>query len=249
MYYLDQALKISSKQKDNFHFSLAKDAKAALYLDNKNYSQALILSKEALKTNQLSQLQMAECQNYGTISTIYTELKTFDSALVYAKKGFKMAAGFEKASIVRECAKNLSTIYENKKNADSALKYFKIYFNITDSLKTESQLRGIAQKEFIFEKQNQEQLRAKEQLVAQTKLEKQKQINLIVIIASVLLSILLLISIINFYQKQKANALVLKQKKLLEEKNKEIIDSINYASRIQRSLMPTEKYITKHLNK
>ena len=54
---------------------------------------------------------------------------------------------------------------------------------MTDSLKTESQLRGIAKKEFIYEKQNQEQLRAKENLIAQTKLEKQKQINLIVIIA------------------------------------------------------------------
>ena len=92
-------------------------------------------------------------------------------------------------------------------------------------------------------------LRAKEQLLAQTKLEKQKQINLIVVIASVLLSLLLIISIVNFYQKKKANSLVLKQKKLLEEKNKEIIDSINYASRIQRSLMPTEKYINKYLNK
>ena len=31
----------------------------------------------------------------------------------------------------------------------------------------------------IYEKQNQEQLRAKENLIAQTKLEKQKQINLV----------------------------------------------------------------------
>ena len=229
MLFLDKALKISSKQKDNFHFSLATDAKAEIYLDNKNYSQALNLSKEALKINQASQLQIAACQNYGTISTIYTQLKTYDSALVYANKGYKMAMMFEKASIVKECAKNLSTIYEVRKDADSALKYFKIYFNMTDSLKTESQLRGIAKKEFIY--------------------EKQKQINLIVIIASILLALLLIISVVNFYQKQKANALLLKQKKLLEEKNKEIIDSINYASRIQRSLMPTEKYINKHLNK
>ncbi len=32
------------------------------------------------------------------------------------------------------------------------------------------------------------------------------------------------------------------------EKNKEITDSIKYAKRIQESLMPTEKYIEKHLN-
>lgn len=246
-YCLDQALKISAKEKDNFHFSLATDAKATLYLDNKNYMQALILSKEALKINEQSKLQFAVCQNYGTISTIYTKLKTYDSALVYAKKGFRMALVFEKATIVKECAKNLSTIYENRKNADSALKYFKIYFSITDSLKTEGQLRGIAQKEFLYEKQNQENLRFKEQLLAETKLEKQKHIVVIVLVASILLLILLLIGVINYKQKQKANAQVLVQKKLLEEKNKEVADSINYASRIQKSIMPDEVVINEIL--
>jgi len=38
------------------------------------------------------------------------------------------------------------------------------------------------------------------------------------------------------------------QKRLLEEKQKEIIDSITYAKRIQRSLLPTEKYIDRILN-
>ncbi|HWY10174.1 MAG TPA: tetratricopeptide repeat protein [Bacteroidia bacterium] len=44
------------------------------------------------------------------------------------------------------------------------------------------------------------------------------------------------------------NKLVEAQKELIEEKNKDIIDSITYARRIQTSLLPTEKYITKSLN-
>jgi len=39
------------------------------------------------------------------------------------------------------------------------------------------------------------------------------------------------------------------QKKLVEEKNKEIVDSINYAKRIQQAQLPTEKYIEKSLEK
>jgi two-component system NtrC family sensor kinase len=39
------------------------------------------------------------------------------------------------------------------------------------------------------------------------------------------------------------------QKHLLEEKQKEILDSIRYAKRIQTSLLPTESYITSRLNK
>jgi adenylate cyclase len=40
-----------------------------------------------------------------------------------------------------------------------------------------------------------------------------------------------------------------KQKEEIEEKNKDITDSIHYARRIQQSLMPTEKYILKHLDR
>ena len=39
------------------------------------------------------------------------------------------------------------------------------------------------------------------------------------------------------------------QKNIVEEHQKEIIDSITYARRIQRSLLPTEKYIEKNMNR
>jgi len=39
------------------------------------------------------------------------------------------------------------------------------------------------------------------------------------------------------------------QKQLVEEKQKEILDSIHYAKRIQQSLMPTDKYIERNVTK
>ena len=38
-----------------------------------------------------------------------------------------------------------------------------------------------------------------------------------------------------------------KQKEMVEEKQKEILDSIHYAKRIQRALLPTEKYFEKNI--
>ena len=48
---------------------------------------------------------------------------------------------------------------------------------------------------------------------------------------------------------EERTAEVVMQKHLLEEKNKEVMDSITYARRIQQSLMPTEKYISRILGK
>ena len=39
------------------------------------------------------------------------------------------------------------------------------------------------------------------------------------------------------------------QKQIVDEHQKSIIDSITYARRIQQSLLPTEKYIEKNLNR
>jgi adenylate cyclase len=42
---------------------------------------------------------------------------------------------------------------------------------------------------------------------------------------------------------------IMRQKEAIEEKNKSIIDSINYAKKIQESLLPTEKYMEKVFGK
>ena len=50
-------------------------------------------------------------------------------------------------------------------------------------------------------------------------------------------------------QKKRANAEILLQKQIIEAKNEAITDSIHYARRIQQSLLPTEKYIQRSLDR
>ena len=42
---------------------------------------------------------------------------------------------------------------------------------------------------------------------------------------------------------------MLLQKEIIEEKNKDITASITYAKRIQQSLLPTDRYIEKNMNR
>jgi hypothetical protein len=53
----------------------------------------------------------------------------------------------------------------------------------------------------------------------------------------------------SYLQKQKANLEITIQKNVIEEKQKEILDSIRYAKRIQNALITSEKYISKNLDK
>jgi len=77
-------------------------------------------------------------------------------------------------------------------------------------------------------------------------LERNRQ-NKLLIIGLILISITLSIAVWAFIQKNKSAKKIAQQKKEIEDKQKEIIDSINYAKRIQQSLLPTIKYIAKKI--
>jgi hypothetical protein len=48
---------------------------------------------------------------------------------------------------------------------------------------------------------------------------------------------------------EKQKSIVEEQKHIVEEKQREVMDSIRYARRIQQSLLPTERYMQRHLDK
>ncbi len=243
LYYVEEALRIAKEEKDEFHYTMALTRKGSLLINYKEPRKALPLLWEAMNTNLTSQRIFALCEDYAGLANAYLELGKYDSALVFAYKGQKIATDQKNKSVLESCSKILFSVYDKRGNADSALKYHKAYIEINTALKKEDQLRGIAQREQLFEKHVMDKQRLQEQLLAETKLEKQKQINLIVFAASFLLLIFLVISIINYRQKQKANLQISHQKKILEERNKEVSDSINYASRIQQSIMPSAELL------
>ena len=84
---------------------------------------------------------------------------------------------------------------------------------------------------------------------------KNKQRNLF-IFSALVLGLLLVISVRSYLQKRKVNELlsannklINEQKMLVEEKQKEILDSIQYAKKIQTSQLANDTYIAKTLDR
>jgi serine phosphatase RsbU (regulator of sigma subunit) len=113
----------------------------------------------------------------------------------------------------------------------------------------------IADKEKILQN-NLEEIKAQTNQIKEQQfvLKTQKSILYVSIGVILLISILAFISYKNFRQKKKANIELVQQKKevelqkeLVEEKNKEITDSITYAKRIQKALLANDKLLDNHL--
>ncbi|MBK9284357.1 MAG: tetratricopeptide repeat protein [Sphingobacteriaceae bacterium] len=95
-----------------------------------------------------------------------------------------------------------------------------------------------------------------EALSKQNEIQLKQQRNVLYFVSggAILIFILLGVSYRGYIQKKKNNLVLAEQKReveqqkaLVEAKQKEILDSIKYARRIQTSLMPTEKFISKYL--
>jgi tetratricopeptide (TPR) repeat protein len=135
--------------------------------------------------------------------------------------------------------------YIHKKDSAKALHYFLEYSQFKDS---------------VFNVEKAEKVKAMNVQIKE--IEKQKEIDLLtkekekrilVLWGTVLVSGLLLVFLFLLYSRykdnKKANTLLAEKNKTIEAKNKEIIDSINYARRIQAALITSEKYIQKSLEK
>ncbi|MGZ6540139.1 MAG: PP2C family protein-serine/threonine phosphatase, partial [Bacteroidia bacterium] len=133
--------------------------------------------------------------------------------------------------------KNPYKIYEKLKDTENSFFYFKKYIDLKDKINSDKQKVEIAKQEFSNEKIRQEQLHAQENELAKARFEKQRQIKNVILVASFILLILFLFLFRNYRQKQKANVEITEQKKIIEHKNKDILDSINYSKRIQQAIL------------
>lgn len=129
-----------------------------------------------------------------------------------------------------------------------------------DSLVNEKSAEKIAQLQTEFENEKITQIKALEEEkreAARKEKEYKQKLVLYSISAGLLIMFIFSVLILRSYRaKQKVNKellvkneIIAEQKHVVEEKQKEILDSIRYAKRIQMSLLASEKYIQKSIEK
>ena len=181
----------------------------------------------------------------NNISLIYREQGQFGLAADYALKslGEAQMAGFKNESM--EIYENLSRLFEMQGNYQKAFEYHKLYAITKDSLLNEEGSKQVIEMQTKYETEKKDK-----ELLKKDAETKQAAMQRNFFIGGFAMMILLAFFIFRGYrQKQKANLEISRQKHIVEEKQKEIIDSITYARRIQRTLLTSEKYIQKQLKR
>ncbi len=188
-------------------------------------------------------------------------------ALLMTNKSLAAARRFGYPSEIRSAAKNLHQIYSAMGDHKNALASYDLFIQMRDSISNQETKKASTKRQFQYEYEKKaaaDSIKNKEaqkvmdaQLSAQEAQLNQEKTQRYALYGGLVLVIVFLAFIFNrFRVTQKQKAIIELQKirvdhayEKLHEKNKEVLDSIYYARRIQQALITSEKYVSKHLGR
>jgi serine phosphatase RsbU (regulator of sigma subunit)/tetratricopeptide (TPR) repeat protein len=244
----------------------ANDVKLLAYsLNNIGYVYAILNNVDSAFVYYNKSLEVLERINdsYGLVFA-YTGLGKINLGLgnvalakKYAKKSFIISDRIGSPERIMNSASLLSEVYEREHKYDKALKYHKLLTSIKDSLSTESiRKKNLKQAfEYQYEKKSlaDSLSRMESQKIKDLKynqeIEKQKSYTYGGLIGLFLMSLVIIAVFRGYRLKKRSNLELASKNEVIEEKSREISDSINYAKRIQNAIIPSDSELEHHLKK
>ena len=264
--YFARALKVAEETGDKYRMTLWYEnmgvalegqgdsvlaAGKAEATQNKWYEMALMNYRKALSTSTEIGDKMGMAIDNGFLGILYVKKEEYKASEQYLLKAESLADSTGALDLISEQYKNLSNLYTQTNQHKQALAFYKKYIVSRDSIFNEENTKKQTQLEMQYEFDKRQAatklVQEKRDAVAAADARRQKIILLAVSGIGILVLFFALFAYRSYRQKMKSNIRITKQKEIIEEKQKEILDSINYASRIQRALLPSEKYFEKNL--
>ncbi len=254
----EASLKINEEIGDKKGISNNYDNLGAIYFKLGNYQEALrnyLLSLDIIKGLEDKE---GMANSYINVGGVYTKQKKFDKAHEYLSNGLTLSRQIGNKIRMKESYIALAMLDSARGNWKGAYENNKMYLVYRDSLINEVNTKKLVQSQMNYEF---EKIQASEKLIQESKdklARKEKQRQQVItnaITIGLILVVIFLILLFNRFritlqqkrvielQKGKAE----QQRKLIEEKNKQVIDSINYAKRIQKAILPPVKTIDEFL--
>lgn len=216
------------------------------------FQLALNYHQKALDLQQQTGDLRGVSHSFINMAGIFEKTRHEEQAIVFYNKALDIAIPSSLREEQKACYEGLSELYEHQKNFEKGLFYYKKFNSIKDSILDIAKSEQIAemQTKYDADKKTREiELLQKDNALRDAELSKQKTVRNSFIVGFVLVIALVLILLNRYRIKTQAARVLQMQNQIIEEKQKEILDSIHYAKRIQQSLLPSEKYIERVLSK
>ncbi len=259
-YFLNQTLALHLKNKqerglifDYAYLGTTYEEEGDLQKAYENWNMALMLGRKYSDSGRVHMV-------YSYMAAAEQKREKFQKALEL----YRLSVDWAPMTISNETMvvlyKKMATASEKLGQYKQAYEYMCLCKIFSDSSRNVSEIKKQTEMKMSYEfDEVQKKLMAEAEAKEKENLEKhekQRQQRNLLITGLVIISLFFGLAVRSYRMKRKANTLlelqkqeIERQRKIMEEKNDEILDSIRYAKKIQQSLLPTEKYISKFLKR
>jgi tetratricopeptide (TPR) repeat protein len=254
------SLAICEEIGDKYGVSDSYNGIGIIYYNQGKYDKALGIYFSSLKIKEEIGDKEGITTSLINLGELYTKLNKIKEAESYLGKALSLSKEIGSKDGIKEAYSGLTVLDSTMGNYKAAFEHDKLYIIYRDSLNNEETKKKSLQASMQYEYDKKEIAAKAEQdkLDAINAEEKQKQQIVIYAVAGllVLVAVFAVFMYNRFRITNRQKVIIEKQKQKvdeaytkLEEKNKEVMDSIRYAKHIQTALITSEKYIANSINR
>ena len=257
--YFQEALEISRAIDHRDGEATALNNIGSIYCESGMLDEALYNLGQSLAIRQQLNDKQGIAYTMDMLAEAYLKKNELDKALDYGLKALATGKETGYPTTIRNAAQTLTDIYKRRNEPAKALESFELYITMRDSVVNQSTRQLALRDQLRYEygrKVAADSVRvAEEKKVMDAKLSEEQTmryalyggLGLVMVFAGFISN--------RFRVTQKQKKLIEikeqethRQKGIIEEKQKEILDSINYARRIQAAILPPARIVKEHLS-
>jgi len=256
--FYNQALKWNEKTGDKEGIGTSFGNLGWVCVKRKQYTKAEDYFERGLVYRKLINDKAGICAAYFNLGSVKRLQLQAKAAKTYAEQSYSMALDLGYPDLIRKTAHLMYLLEKESGNSKDALPYYEEYIQMRDSISSEQSRNLSVKKQFQYEFDMKEaELKAeqdKRELVLGAQIKRQQLVFMVSLIGGI---IFLIFSILLYKRIKVINS----QKQIIEnqkseitgafsalhEKNKEVMDSIHYARRIQQALLTSDDFFKQQL--
>jgi tetratricopeptide (TPR) repeat protein len=263
--YMKKAIAIQQELNDKYGLAYSYNNLAYMYKFPSEASKMIeSLQKAATIQNEINDLK-GRSITLNNMGYLYFLMNDYNKSLQFAEESYAIGLQLKSPALQMTPAKTMCSVYEKKNNPDKALYYFEQYIKMRDSINNDETRKASIelQLQYEFDKKiatdsikNAEAQKIQDTMLAAQKLSlrKQKLIRYTLMLGLICTIIFVYFFYKRFKQTKDQSVLIDLQKEelshayyQLKERNKDILDSIHYARRIQAAQLPSLSYIERNI--
>lgn len=251
--YYFKSLKINRETDNTSYIAATLGNIGNAYSRQEKNDSALTYFLQALKIDEETGNYIGMAYRLSSIGSLYSKLRKDNDAEKYLLKGLALAEKIGSLNLQKDDHHDLSELYARRNDFKSSVEHFKKFSIVKDSLFSEEKNKELTRHELNYEFEKKEAaLKAEQEIkdaVAQADKKRQQIFFWLISAIAIAVAVIALIVFRSLRITRKQKIIIEQQKELVEEKQREVLDSIHYAKRIQQSLLPTDKYIGRQLKR